>query len=113
MPRTPYTTRSGTHIGFNIRVPEDLVGWLDEIAKANGVTRSEVMAQLLEDTRTFFEMPQELTSSLEKDSKSLGLAPRDYLAYLLHKRFRAVRAQGVGFDRTEVDAALRLTSQDS
>lgn len=108
MPKTPYHTRSGAHIAFTIHVPMDLTAWLDGVARQHGATRTAVVMQVLEDSRTLFELPKKIVSAIGKDADALELVPRDYLAYLLWARFKAVRAKGVGFDRDEVQETLAL-----
>jgi hypothetical protein len=113
MPRTPFKTRDGVHVDFTIRLPPAAADWTYDVAARHDATMRAVVAQVLEDVRTLWELPKSMAQQLKADAKALGLEQRDYLYYLLRQRFQQVHAGGGGvLEKAQVTKAQKLLEEE-
>jgi hypothetical protein len=66
----------------SVRLPTSLIPWLKGEAKGAG-SFSAVIKELIEDAKTFYELPPNQQDRLEAEAKRLGMKRRDYLRYVL------------------------------
>jgi len=74
---------------FTARLPGEVTKWLHALAKAEDATLSATVMQVLEDIRTWWDLPEKDVALLLEDASRLQLSQRDYLYHLLAQRMRA------------------------
>src|SRR5262245_28831422 len=66
----------------SVRLPTSLVPWLKDEAKRAG-SFSGVIKELIDDARSFYELPPNQVERLQGEAKRLGLKRRDYVRHVL------------------------------
>jgi hypothetical protein len=82
----PKTTGSIEKIQSSVRLTTVDHAWVNVRAKELG-TYNEVIVQLVSDARTFYSLPDNIRQKLENDAKAMGKSLRDYVVFLLGKRY--------------------------
>ena len=101
MPRKAQQTADGSRVTFTIRVAAVPGKWLFERAAAEGHALTEVVVAFIEDARTWWDVAAEMATALREDSEQLNLSQRDYVHYLLERRYEAIRKHGAGWEKDE------------
>lgn len=82
----------------SIRVPPRTYDWLRAEAAKHGGSLSETACRIFFDVENWFGMPKYQADLLAADRKKLEMDWRDYLTYVMTRRFESVQANGPGFD---------------
>ena len=96
----------------SIRMPAELIGFIEREARARGaalgltgadleaaVNVTATVNRILEAVRTWFALPAVVADALERDRAQLGLGRLEYLQYLAFRRYEALAKNGPGFDK--------------
>ncbi len=116
--RTHETTlRTGEKAVLSVRMPMELVTFIQDEARARalaaGVAEKELpepgeralnlsrmVNTILDAFRTYFNLPMVLVERLEADRKALKLGRLEYLQHIVYMRSEAVAKNGPGFDKS-------------
>lgn len=71
---------------LTVRLPVRDQGWIAQQSKEDG-TANNVIRQLVEDTRSFYGLPDNIREKLDADAERLGKTRRDYMIHLLSLRY--------------------------
>jgi len=83
---------------ISIRVPPHTYDWLKAESKSYGGSMSETAYRIFDDLEHWFGMAKYQAQILTADRTKLGMGWRDYLTYLLTRRYEAVQAKGPAYD---------------
>lgn len=91
MPRTKSATADSfvTTVRMSARDGAFFNAW----ASAHGTTLAGVLRQFAADYRDWFGVPDNLRDALEADAKAMGKDIRDYMVFLLGRRYDELREQ--------------------
>jgi hypothetical protein len=81
---------------ISLRLPTDLIKWLQSSAVAEGQNRTRRARELIEDAYTWFGLPEAMAEAFKADAKARGIpttsGPHDYVRELLTERFLQIAA---------------------
>ncbi len=89
------------------RFPSDLDGWLRAEAKRRSWSLNELMVTLAQDVFTWYAQPRWVVQAIEADRAALELDRREYVTWLLMKRYEEVRGKGPAFDKQSIQAGMK------
>jgi hypothetical protein len=89
------------------RFPSDLDEWLRAEAKRRNWSLNELMVTLAQDVFTWYAQPRWVVEALEADRGALDLDRREYVTWLLMKRYEEVREKGPAFDKQSIQAGVK------
>src|SRR5574341_168876 len=89
------------------RFPSDLDEWLRAEAKRRNWSLNDLMVTLAQDVFTWSAQPRWIVQALEADRAALELDRREYVTWVLMKRYEEVREQGAGFDKQSIQTGMK------
>src|SRR5438309_1464960 len=85
---------SAEYVLVSCRLPPDLYAWAKSEADGRAWALNELVRRVLDDTRTLYGLPKEITDTLNADRKSMGLNWREYSMQILTLRYKQLASQG-------------------
>lgn len=106
MTRAAKRTKDGSRVTFTIRLPPGAGKWLFDHAENSESALTDVVVRFIDDARTWWDSAPEVADALARDASELGLSQRDYVHYLLERRFEAIAKHGAGWEKGDPTVLL-------
>jgi hypothetical protein len=101
MPRKAKPTADGSRVTFTIRLGPTSGKWLFDRSEEVGQSLTDLVVGFIIDARTWWDVAAEVAAALRDDAKQLDLSQRDYVHYLLERRYEAIRKHGAGWEKND------------